>query len=95
MSTVDDWRKEIDSDRLVGSAMIDLSKAFDAVDHSILLRKLKCYGIQGDALRLFSNYLEGKRQKVMIGSAQSGWSTIKRDVPQGSIYWVHCCLTST
>ncbi len=85
LSTVDDWRKEIDNDQLVGSVMIDLSKAFDVVDHSILLRKLVSYGIRGSALKWFTNYFDGRRQRVVIGSARSEWSIIKRGVPQGSI----------
>ena len=85
MSTVDDWRQDIDWNKLVGSIMIDLSKAFDVVNHSILLRKLEGYGIRNMALKWFASYLEGRRQKVFVGSAQSDWNTIRRGVPQGSI----------
>ena len=85
VSTVEDWRQEVDRDKLVGTIMVDLSKAFDIVDHSILLQKLEGYGIRGNALKLFANYLDGRKQRVVIGSAMSEWSNIRRGVPQGSI----------
>jgi len=59
-----------------------VSKAFDVVHYSILLRKLEGYGIRNMMLKWFASYLEGRRQKVFVGSAQSDWSTI---VPQGSL----------
>ena len=51
------WKKALDEDQLVGSIMLDQSKAFDAVDHSILLKKLSKYGVVGNESKWFQNYL--------------------------------------
>ena len=85
VSMVDEWRKALDEDNLVGSIMLDLSKAFDSVDHMILLRKLEHYGVRGEELKWFEGYLDGRRQRVLVGGAKSCWSDVKRDVPQESI----------
>ena len=48
-SMVDDWRKVLDDNKLVGAVMVKVSKAFDMVNHSILLRKMDSYGARGKA----------------------------------------------
>jgi hypothetical protein len=63
----------------------DLKKAFDTVDHSILLKKLKKIGICENALKWFSNYLSNRQQYVCVGSAASTLKYIRTGVPQGSI----------
>jgi len=67
VSTIDDWRQALDKDKIVGSIMLDLSKAFDTVSHSILCRKLERYGVRGGELKWFNGYLHGRKQKVCIG----------------------------
>jgi len=47
VKTIDDWRKALDSDEVVGTVLVDLSKAFDIIDHSRLLAKLYGYRIRG------------------------------------------------
>ena len=85
VSMVDEWRKALDEDKLVGSVMLDLSKAFDSVDHGIVLRKLDRYGVRGDELMWFRGYLDGRRQRVCVGEAKSNWCDVLKGVPQGSI----------
>lgn len=67
------------------SIYIDLSKAFDTLDHNILLSKLSFYGINGTALKLFSTYLSKRPQYVNFNGHSSDFVTITTGVPQGSI----------
>ena len=64
---------------------IDLKKAFDTVDHKILLDKLYHYGFRGIINKWFSSYLEGRTQTTQIGSFVSPEEIITFGVPQGSV----------
>ena len=64
---------------------LDLSKAFDTLDHNILLHKLKHYGIQDNALDLFRSYLTERQQYVDFNGTKSNREYITTGVPQGSI----------
>lgn len=63
---------------------LDLAKAFDTVDHNILLDKLFCYGIRGQALDLLSSYLSNRYQAVKIDGIESDNLLINTGVPQGT-----------
>ena len=67
------------------ATFLDLSKAFDLVNHNFLLQKLSCYGIRGTVLAWFKNYLANRRQYVFFKGAQSAMQNITCGVPQGSI----------
>ena len=64
---------------------IDLSKAFDVIDHEILLQKLTAYGIRGVALSWFNSYLKDRYQYVTLDGCKSTNLLINNGVPQGSI----------
>ena len=63
---------------------IDLSKAFDTVDH-ILLKKLSLYGIKNNSLKWFSSYLSNRKQFIQAGDIKTSYEDIICGVPQGSI----------
>ena len=64
---------------------IDLSKAFDCLDHNILLSKLKFYGLNDNAIKLLKNYLSDRNQYVQLGNTKSQLHGISRGIPQGSV----------
>ena len=63
----------------------DFSKAFDKVDHDILLQKLSKYGIGGELLKLIHSYLNGRTQTVRVISSYSSEFVVTSGVPQGSL----------
>ena len=80
---------------MVLGVFVDLSKAFDTVDHDILLNKLDTYGIRGTTHDWFRSYLFQRKQFVAFNGSTSNESTIKCLVPQGSILGpllFHCIL---
>ena len=72
--------------RLINDVVfIDLKKAIDSIDHSILIAKLRHYGLTGNSLNLFSSYLENRRQSCLVDGHLFQERPIKCGVPQGSI----------
>ena len=69
----------------VFSFFLDLKKAFDTIDHQILLWKLERYGIRGNCLKWFQSYLANRYQKAEINGHLSNWRKVNCGVPQGSI----------
>lgn len=67
------------------AVFLDLSKAFDRVWHDGLLYKLECNGISGHLLSLLGNFLENRRQRVVLNGKSSQWAQISAGVPQGSV----------
>lgn len=82
---IDTWLKEIDSGKYIGSVFLDLRKAFDLVDHQILINKLKLYHFSDLAVQLFKSYLSNRTQVIQVENYQSNAKVVTSGVPQGSI----------
>ena len=78
-------QKAIEDKQYSCGIFLDLSKAFDTVDHRILLHKLEAYGIRGIVNEWFKSYLHNRRQFTTIGSMRSEEKIVKYGVPQGSV----------
>ena len=78
-------RKALDDGNIGCGVFVDLQKAFDTVDHQILLAKLNRYGICGVSNDWFKSYLFNHNQYVSINGFDSGLTTINCGVPQGSV----------
>ena len=79
------WLNNMDKGNLNIAVFVDLKKAFDTVDHTILLNKLQYYGFFGDELKWIQSYLSNRSQKCFINGVLSNPGIIKCGVPQGSI----------
>jgi hypothetical protein len=82
---VDQIRLNMDKKQMTCGIFIDLSKAFDTVNHQILLAKLENYGIRGKALDLLKSYLSDRKQYVHIENCKSQICSVSCGVPQGSV----------
>lgn len=82
---IDSWLNAMDKGKMIGVVLVDFKKAFDLVDHQILLHKLKMYGLQDETLMWFDTYLTKRRQQVSINNTNSDFKEISYGVPQGSI----------
>ena len=83
---IDQLVKSFNDNNFTIGVFIDLSKAFDTVDHQIILGKLKHYGITGNNLKWFHSYLSNRKQFIKFNQTEeSTLLNIKCGVPQGSI----------
>ena len=77
---------EIDNQKCVVLLLLDMSAAFDTVDHELLLERMaKRYGVKGNALKWFRSYLQERKQFVMIDGTKSKMKELRYGVPQGSV----------
>ena len=81
----DRLNKSLDNKQMVGLLMMDLSKAFDCINHDLLIAKLHAYGFGKDALKLIYSYIKGRHQRVKMNTALSSWKELITGVAQGSV----------
>ena len=84
MNVTDTWYKNIDEKKINISLFLDLSKAFDTINHEILLTKLGKYGINQNELSWFTSYLTGRKQYCCLGGKNSKGKEVTCGIPQGS-----------
>ena len=85
ISITENIRKALHDGNTNCGVFVDLQKAFDTVDHQILLAKLNHYGIRGVSNDWFKSYLSNRSQYVSINGYESGLAAINCGVPQGSV----------
>lgn len=79
------WKKEVDEGKVIGAVLMDLSKAFDTIDHNLLIAKLNAYGMDRNSVSIILSYLKDRKQRLKINSSFSDFLLILVGVPQGSI----------
>ena len=79
------WKNVVDQGKMFGALLIDLSKAFDCLNHKLLIAKLNAYSFTLPVLKLIHNYLSNRKQRVRVNDSYSLWQDILSGVPQGSI----------
>ena len=85
LQLIDQITRAIDTKEITVGVFLDLSKAFDTVNHNILLHKLHHYGIRNTAQKWFRSYMENRKQYVRFNNTDSEFRGVKCGVPQGSI----------
>ena len=82
---VDDISKNLQEGRQTDILIMDFAKAFDKVNHSLLIHKLRYYGIDGKTTRWIQNWLEDRQQTVVLDGVSSEAVSVDSGVPQGSV----------
>ena len=82
----DSWYKSLDKGKMIGVVFLDISKAFDTIDHNILLRKLREeFCVSEPSCQWIQSYLRNREQAVRFNGTLSSWCSVKAGVPQGSV----------
>ena len=81
---IDQINNNFENNEFTIGVFIDLSKAFDTVDHRILLKKLIHYGVNGNNIRWFESYLTNRKQYLSFNNKNTNFANITCGVPQGS-----------
>ena len=79
------WKKALDKCNVAGALLTDLSKAFDCLNHELLIAKLEAYGFDYPSLAYIFSYLTNRKQRTKVNNSFSTWKDIKSGIPQGSI----------
>ena len=84
MSMLEKWKLSIDNKGFAGGLLMVLSKAFDTVNHPLLLAKLHAYRFRKQALAVICSYLSNRKQRIQINNVFSSWTNLRLGVSQGS-----------
>ena len=85
VTLLEKWRISLDNKGFGGAILMDLSKAFETLNHELLIAKLHKYGFDKSALKLIKSYLSNRWQRTKVNSSFSTWTELIQGVPQGSI----------
>ena len=85
LNVTEDWSESLDKGFFIGVVTLDLQKAFDTVDHVILLKKLRLIGADDKSIKWFTSYLTNRMQYTCVNGVESTEQTMQCGIPQGSI----------
>ena len=85
LKMLEKWKLVLDKGCNIGAIFMDLSKAFDLLNHDLLLAKLNAYGFSANAIAYIKSYLSNRYQRTDINNKFSTWKNIYKGVPQGSV----------
>ena len=85
ISLLEKWKSALDKKGFAGAVLMDLSKAFDCLNHDLLIAKLHAYGFSKSSLKLIMSYLRDRWQRTKINTSFSSWTELLEGVPQGSV----------
>ena len=82
----ENWKKHLDNKKIVGTVLMDPSKAFDCIPNKLLIAELHAYGFNKKALTFLYSYLKRRKQSVKINDMESFFQILLPGIPQGSIF---------
>ena len=85
LALIEKWKRNLDDKGYGGTVLMYLSKAFDTLNHGLLIAKLSAYGFEHDALKFIYSYPTFRWHRTKINSAFSSWKKQTQGVPQGSV----------
>ena len=85
LAMLEKWKRSVDSGKAFGALLTHLSKAFDCLDHELLIAKLNGYGFSLPALRLLHDYLSHRKLRTRVNNSYSEWLAVMFGLPQCSI----------
>ena len=85
LKMIETWKTKLNTGHKVRVIYMDLSKAFDSLHHELLIARLRCYGLDQNAVEFFKSYLSNRYQCCKINNTLGDWRKIIAGVPQGSI----------
>ena len=85
LAVIEEWTKLIEERKPFDCLYFDYRKVFDSVPHMRLMRKIDNCGITGQVHRWIKSFLQGRRQRVRVREAVSGWTKVTYGIPQGSV----------
>ena len=83
---IEQWRQHLDSNKIFGQVLMDLSKAFDCLPNDLLFAKLEVYGLDREMVKLIYSYLKDRKQAVKVKGFVGILKSVIYGVLQGSIF---------
>ena len=85
LEIIDDWTLAVEQGNEINVVYLYFMKAFDQVPHRRLIHKIKSYGIDEQTVNWIENFLNNRKQKVIVNGAQSEWNNVTSGIPQGGV----------